>query len=115
MDQHDDKTLSEVQKMWHGTYLAYVIGFLGSVILTALAFYLVWAETLQGGPLIITIVALAIVQAIVQLIFFLHLGNEPKPRWETLIFSFMVLVLLIIALGTLWIMYDLNNRVMTGM
>jgi cytochrome o ubiquinol oxidase operon protein cyoD len=51
----------------------------------------------------------------VQLRFFLHLGQEAKPRWETMIFYFMVLVLLIIALGSLWIMHDLEERVMSNM
>ena len=32
------------------------------------------------------IVALALLQAIVQLLFFLHVGQEAKPRWETLVF-----------------------------
>jgi cytochrome o ubiquinol oxidase operon protein cyoD len=60
-------------------------------------------------------VALAFIQAIVQLLLLLHVGQEAHPRWETMVFYFMVVVLLIVALGTLWIMYDLNNRVMMDM
>jgi cytochrome o ubiquinol oxidase operon protein cyoD len=29
----------------------------------------------------------------------MHLGQEAKPRWESVVFYFMVLVLLIVALG----------------
>ena len=43
------------------------------------------------------------------------MGQEAKPRWETLIFCFMVLILLIIVIGSLWIMNDLNERVMPEM
>jgi len=111
---HED-TLSEIQKKWHGSYKGYFIGFILSVVLTAFAFALVYTLRIQGYALRFTLLGLAIAQAIVQLIYFLHLGKEEKPRWETVIFLFMVMVLLIIALGTLWIMYDLNERVMSGM
>ena len=59
-----------------------------------------------------TIASFALVQAIVQLIFFLHLGQEGKPHWETFIFFFMLLILMIIVLGSLWVMNDLNERMM---
>lgn len=108
-------SLKETQKEWHGTFRSYTIGFLASIILTGLSFFLVITKTLTGPPLIYTIVALAVVQAIFQLLFFLHIGQEPKPKWETFIFYFMVLVIVIIAGGSLWIMHDLDIRVMSGM
>lgn len=108
-------SLTEIKKEWHGSLKAYVIGFFVSLILTLISFSLVITKTLSGYHLIYTIVGLALVQAIVQLLFFLHVGQEAKPRWETLVFYFMVLVLFIIAIGTLWIMSDLNDRVMSEM
>lgn len=111
---HDELTLHQVKAEWHGTARAYVIGLVSSLVLTGLSFALVVAELLPRHIAIYALVALAIVQAIVQLRFFLHLGQEPKPRWESLIFWFMVLILLIIAFGSLWIMHDLNTRMMMG-
>lgn len=108
-------TLKEIKKEWHGTFRAYLIGFLVSIFLTVISFYLVAEKVLSGPPLIYTLVGLALLQAVFQLLFFLHVGQEAKPRWETLIFFFMVLVLLIIAIGSLWVMYDLNDRVMSEM
>jgi cytochrome o ubiquinol oxidase operon protein cyoD len=108
-------SLKQIKKEYHGTLKSYVIGFLTSILLTALSFAIVHFKVLSGPILIFTIVALAITQAIIQLLFFLHLGQEATPRWETLIFYFMVLVLFIIAIGSLWIMYDLNDRVMSNM
>lgn len=107
-----DLTLNEIKKEWHGTLKNYIIGFILSLVLTCLSFSLVLFKILQGKPLVYTLVILALFQAIVQLLFFLHLGKEEKPRWETVVFYFMVLVLLIIAVGSLWIMQDLNDRVM---
>lgn len=108
-------SLKEIKKEWHGTYKAYVIGFVSCLILTGVSFGLVVLEFLTGYALIYSLLTLAIVQAIVQILFFLHVGQEPKPRWESLIFYFMVLVVFIIAVGSLWIMYDLNKRVMADM
>ncbi len=111
----EELSLKEIQKEWHGTYKSYAIGFTASLVLTAISFLLVITQILSGDVLIFTIIGLALTQAIFQLLYFLHLGKEGHPRWETMIFLFMVMVLLIIALGSIWIMYDLNNRMMPGM
>lgn len=109
---HHDLSLREIQKEWHGTLKDYAIGFVSCILLTIVSFSLVVSGVLSGPSLVYSLIALALIQAIVQLLFFLHLGQEAKPRWETLIFYFMLLVLLIIAIGSLWIMSDLNDRVM---
>ncbi|MBA3722516.1 MAG: cytochrome o ubiquinol oxidase subunit IV [Parachlamydiaceae bacterium] len=112
---HEDLSLKEIQKEWHGTLRAYVIGFIACIILTATSFFIVATKLLSGQVLIYTIVCLALVQAVIQLLYFLHLGEEYKPRWETIVFYFMVMILIIIAFGSLWIMDDLNDRVMSNM
>ena|ERR1700722_8528168 len=111
----DDLSLKEIQKEWHGTLQSYVVGFVASLVLTSVSFLMVITRALHGQALMYLIIALAIAQAIVQLLFFLHVGQEAKPRWESLLFYFMVMVLLIVAIGSLWIIYDLNDRVMSGM
>lgn len=112
---HEELSLQQIQEEYHGTLMSYVIGFIASILLTAASFFLVISRMLSGQALIYTIVGLALVQATFQLLFFLHLGKEAKPRWESVVFYFMLLVLLIIAIGSLWIMYDLNDRVMSNM
>lgn len=110
-----DLSLKETQKEWHGSYSAYAIGLIASFILTCTSFYLVMVRPVANHIIIGAIITLAVIQAIFQVLFFLHVGKEDKPRWETLLFFFMVLVVLIIVLGSLWIMYDLDARVMIGM
>jgi cytochrome o ubiquinol oxidase subunit IV len=110
-----DLSLKEMKKEWHGSLKSYVIGFILALLLTGASFGLVIFKVFSGELLIYAITALALVQAVIQLLFFLHLGQEAKPRWETVIFYFMVLVLFIIAGGSLWIMKDLNDRVMSNM
>lgn len=110
-----DLSLKETQKEWHGTLKSYLAGFTASLFLTAASFLLVAAKLLPDQALAYTVALLGLLQAVVQLRFFLHVGKEAKPRWELFIFYFMALVLLIIVLGSLWIMYDLNTRVMSNM
>jgi len=92
-----------------------VIGFLLSIGLTLIAYFSVVDHLFNTAALNATIVILSIVQVIIQLVFFLHLGEETKPRWNLLVFLFMLLVLAILVWGTLWIMYNLDYRMMPTM
>jgi cytochrome o ubiquinol oxidase operon protein cyoD len=84
-------------------------------LLTLSAYFLAITDFIKGTGLIIAFVTLGGIQAVIQLIFFLYLGNEPKPRQNLTIFLFMVLVLSIVIIGTLWIMHSLNHRTMSYM
>lgn len=108
-------SLKEIQKEWHGSLKSYVVGFLASLLLTGISFYIVFANLFSGHTLFYAVIGLAVAQAIIQLIFFLHVGQEAKPRWETISLCFTIMVLLIVVIGSLWIMFDLENRVMPDM
>lgn len=95
-----------------GSVFPYVIGFVLSLLLTLSSYFLVTYQWLRGWNLIGTIALLGVIQMIVQLFFFLHIGEEKKPRWNLLSFLFMALVVVILVCGSLWIMYHLNTRVM---
>ena len=92
----------------HSSLSAYIVGFGLSILLTVSAFITVTDHLLHGWHLIAVIIALAIAQVCIQLIFFLHLGRERKPRWKMMVFLFMLLVLGILVFGSLWIMQNLN-------
>ncbi|KAF3362726.1 Cytochrome bo(3) ubiquinol oxidase subunit 4 [Chlamydiales bacterium STE3] len=110
-----DISLKQAKNEWHGTLSSYIIGFIASVILTAISFFLVTHKQFTEQVTIYLLVSLAVIQAIFQLRFFLHLGQEAKPKWETIIFYTMLVVLLIISIGSLWVMNDLNARMMPDM
>lgn len=109
--EHTAHTM-DAGKEAHGTYRSYIIGFVLSIVLTLAAYFLVTEHVLAGWTLIFAIIGLSIVQVLVQLLFFLHLGQEPKPYWNLISFLFMALVVGIIVAGSLWIMYNLDQRVM---
>ena len=86
----------------------YVVGFLLSVLLTLLAFWLVGRHLISGGAALFAIFGLALIQFCVQVLCFLHLGEDKRPRYKLMAFLFMVLVVVILAGGSLWIMNNLN-------
>jgi len=98
----------------HSTLAAYVAGFVLSLTLTIAAFLAVRAHVNSGHAIfshqliLPVILSLAVVQSIVQLVFFLHIGKETRPRWKLLVFLFMISVIGIIVIGSLWIMSSLN-------
>jgi len=96
----------------HGTFTSYVLGFILSLGLTLTSYLLVTKNVLTDWVLIFTIVGLGILQMMIQLLFFLHLGHEARPRWNLLAFLFMIVVIVILVIGSLWIMYNLDDRVM---
>jgi cytochrome o ubiquinol oxidase operon protein cyoD len=98
-----------------GTVRSYVAGFVLSIILTFCSFVIVSEGLLPVPQKTYAITLLALGQAFIQLVFFLHMDRESKPYWNITAFSFMVLVIAIIAIGTLWIMSNLNYNVMPHM
>jgi cytochrome o ubiquinol oxidase operon protein cyoD len=108
-------SLQQIKKEWHGTLKGYLTGFVICILLTSISFLLAITKPFDDHYVILTIFGLALIQASFQLRHFLHLGQEGKPRWESIIFYFVMLILVIVVAGTLWIMHDLNERVMMVM
>ncbi|MSR70669.1 cytochrome o ubiquinol oxidase subunit IV [Candidatus Kaiserbacteria bacterium] len=100
------------------TLRTYSIGFGISLLLTLGAFGLL-QEHLNNqhtfpphSAMVPILVALALAQLLVQLIFFLHLGDEDKPRWNLTLFAFALIIVAILVGGTLWIMHTLAHSQM---
>lgn len=90
------------------TLRAYLTGFVLSLGLTLTAYYSVVNHKLNANALLYWIAWLALIQFFVQMVFFLHLGRETKPRWKLVAFWFMTMVVAILVFGSLWIMKNLN-------
>lgn len=110
MNEKQPMIVSHEHDQDHGTLGLYVSGFVLSVCLTLAAYLMVTHHTLSKWPLVAAIATLAIVQFLVQLTFFLHIGREARPRWRLGVLGFMLLIVLIIVIGSLWIMNNLNYR-----
>lgn len=99
----------------HGSIKSYVIGFVLSIVLTLISYFLVERHLLTGFHLIGTIIGVGIIQVVVQLFFFLHLGQESKPFWNFQMFVYTVTAIVILVWGTIWIMDNLDYRMMDDM
>jgi cytochrome o ubiquinol oxidase subunit IV len=97
----------------HATLKGYLIGFGLSVILTAIPFWLVMTGSLdskQGTALAIT--ALAVVQIVVHMVFFLHMTPKSEGGWSLLALMFTLILVVIALAGSLWVMFHLNANMM---
>ena len=96
----------------HGSMRDYLIGFGLSVVLTAIPFSLVmsgvFAPQLTGG----IIMAFAVAQIVVHMIFFLHMNAKSEGGWTILALIFTLILVVIALTGSLWVMYHLNTNMM---
>ena len=103
---HDHDTL-------HITVGGYVTGFVLSVILTAIPFWLVMGKVFPN-PTVTTFVILgfAIVQIYVHMVFFLHMTSKAEGGWPWLSLIFTLVLVVITLSGSLWIMQHLKTNMM---
>ena len=88
----------------------YLIGFVLALILTVVPFALIAWGALSFGTALSVIGVLAILQGVVQLSFFLHIDLSTQKREDLHLILFTVLLLSIMAAGTIWIMANLATR-----
>jgi len=93
-------------------HVSYIVGFLISLGLTILSYWLVTEGILPKTALLYTVVTLAVVQLIVQLVFFLHIGQGKGARWKLVTFIFAIMFVFILVIGSIWIMNNLNYNMM---
>ena len=99
----------------HGTKRSYLVGFILSVALTAIPFWLVMTGVLTPAATAITVIAMAVVQILVHTICFLHVNTRAEGGWTLIAYVFTAVLLVIMIAGSVWIMYHLNTNMMPGM
>lgn len=88
----------------------YVIGYGTSLLLTLTVFLIAYLYGIKTPGVYMSIGILGLVQLIVQLIYFLHIDRRRSSREDLDLILFSTLVLLIIILGTVWILGNLAVR-----
>jgi len=98
----------------HLSRKGYVIGFLASVVLTAIPFWLVMTGVLHdANATAAIIIAFAVVQILVHTVFFLHVNTQAEHGWTLMAYIFTAVLVFIVISGSVWIMYHLNANMMT--
>lgn len=106
---HDDHTN-------HGSLKSYTIGFILSVILTAIPFWMVMGNVFEdSSTTALVILGFAAVQIVVHMIYFLHMNTKAEGGWSMLALIFTIVIVVITLAGSLWVMYHLNHNMMPGM
>ena len=96
-----------------GTLREYVTGFLLAVVLTAIPFWLVMAHKFShSGTTAAVVLAIAAVQIVVHMVYFLHMNAKSEGGWTLLALLFTLMLVVIAMSGSLWVMYHLNENMM---
>jgi cytochrome o ubiquinol oxidase operon protein cyoD len=101
----------------HASVKSYMIGFVLSIILTAIPFGLVMNQNHYGftaGTVLAAVLLLAVVQVFVHVVYFLHMDRSAEQRWNVVAFAFTVMILVIVVSGSVWIMHNANNNMAHG-
>ena len=97
----------------HFSIKGYTIGFLLSVVLTAIPFWLVMARVLPSPRLtVFVILAFAAVQIVVHMVCFLHLNAKSEEGWSLLALTFTAALVVIVLAGSAWVMFHLDTNMM---
>lgn len=90
--------------------VSYIVGFVLSIITTLLAYFFVKNSVWSNDTLVYVILIIASAQFLVQLYFFLHIGRG--SRLKLMSFIFALVIILIIVVGTIWVMHNLDYNMM---
>ena len=95
-----------------GNFKSCIAGFILSIVLTAIPFALVMSSAMSRSVILFGIFGAAIIQILVHLHYFLHLDASSAARWNILALLFTLLIMILFVGGTIWIMHNLNYRMM---
>jgi len=102
----------------HASVKSYMIGFVLSVLLTAVPFGLVMDKGHYGfgvETVLAAILVLAVVQVFVHVVYFLHMDRSAEQRWNVVAFAFTTMILLIVVSGSVWIMHNATTNMAHSM
>jgi cytochrome o ubiquinol oxidase subunit IV len=90
----------------------YTLGLILAVILTITSFWVANTTLLWAPGIPLGLAVLAIAQMGVHLVFFLHITTGPDNTNNVLALAFGMLIVILVAAGSLWIMTNLNANMM---
>lgn len=96
----------------HGSYKSYMMGFVLSIILTAIPFGLVMTHALPKDMTLLAVLVTAVIQIVVHLVYFLHLDRSSEQRWNVIAFIFSALIIAFLVGLSLWIMFSIHHFMM---
>jgi cytochrome o ubiquinol oxidase subunit IV len=97
----------------HSSIRNYMKGFVLSLILTAIPFWLVMGNVIESKTATVAaIMILGAIQMVVHMVYFLHMNSRSEGGWTMMALIFTIVILVIVLAGSLWVMYHLNTNMM---
>ena len=93
-----------------GSAKSYTIGFILSLAFTIIPYYMVKNDLGAGTTLLVTVLGYAVIQMLVQIFFFLHLGRGPKPLYNVVFFIATATFITVIVGASILIMGNLYRN-----
>ncbi|WP_375402194.1 cytochrome o ubiquinol oxidase subunit IV [uncultured Sphingomonas sp.] len=90
----------------------YVVGLIAAAALTIASFWAIQTSVIYVPGVPVFLIALAIGQMGVHLVFFLHITTGPDNSNNVLALAFGVLIVGLVLIGSIWIMSHLNHNMM---
>jgi cytochrome o ubiquinol oxidase operon protein cyoD len=90
----------------------YLIGFALATLITCVSFFIAGTTLVWEPSIPIALFVLAIAQMGVHLVFFLHITTGDDNVNNILALAFGILIVVLLIVGSLWIMYHLNHNMM---
>jgi cytochrome o ubiquinol oxidase operon protein cyoD len=111
-DGHDDHH-GQHDEGPHSTFSGYMTGFVLSIILTAIPFWLILNKVIADrNTAVLVLGGFAVVQILVHMVCFLHMNGKVEGGWTLLSTIFTVVFVAIAISGTLWVMFHMNSNMM---
>lgn len=85
-----------------------ITGFVASLLLTLIAYFIIVTPIFHVKTAILVIFILALLQAFIQLIFFINVWKEKGPLWNLGVFASTASIIFIIIFFSIWIIDHLN-------
>lgn len=90
----------------------YCIGYGLAAALTLVSFYIAGTTLVWTPSIPVALSVLAVAQMGVHIVFFLHMTSGPDNVNNLMALAFGLLIVLLLVLGSIWIMQHLNHNMM---
>ncbi|UAK22879.1 cytochrome o ubiquinol oxidase subunit IV [Sphingomonas nostoxanthinifaciens] len=90
----------------------YAIGLFLATLLTIGSFWVAGSSMVWGPGIPSALIALAVAQIGVHLVFFLHITSGPENTNNTIALAFGFTIVLLVVVGSIWIMHHLDHNMM---
>ncbi|WP_270180530.1 cytochrome aa3 quinol oxidase subunit IV [Alkalihalobacillus sp. CinArs1] len=83
---------------------SHVIGFALSIILTLFALWVGFESGLSNTMIIVVVVALALFQAAIQLLMFMHISESEDSKYQVGTILYSLFIAVAVVAGSIWVM-----------